>query len=44
MYVLNESGVCVEIMLTILGLVANMIGGDLYDHLMSKGILTLIVH
>jgi hypothetical protein len=40
---LKEIGLQDQNMLTILGSIANMIGGDVYDHLMSAGIFTLII-
>ena len=41
---LQEIGICVQNMLTILGSIVNIISGDLYDHLyMSTRIFTLIM-
>jgi hypothetical protein len=34
---------CVQNMLTILGSLVNIIGGDLYDHLVSTRVFTMIV-
>jgi hypothetical protein len=41
---LKEIGLCVQNMITALGSIVNIIGGDLYDHLMSTINFTLIMN
>jgi len=44
---LKVTGLCAQYMLVILDFIVNMIGGgggDLYDHFMSTGIVTMIMH
>ena len=41
---LKEIGLHAQNMITIVSLTINMIGGDLYDHLLSTKIFTLIIN
>ena len=41
---LEEIGLCAQNMITILDPIVNLYGGDLYEHLMSIGIFTLIMN
>ena len=40
-HVFKEIGLCAQNMTTVLNSIVNIIGGDLYDHLMSTKIFTL---
>ena len=44
MMCLKEIGICAQPMITILNSIVNMIGGELYNHLMSTRVFALTIN